>query len=93
MGKPLYRATFTFVMLYLFVLLISIVFTTVMWSKILSKPAEGGDSSKLARFCIFVACLFNLQFLLFGLAPKLHRFFEMRDMYNGVKVGILRNVP
>jgi len=78
MGRPLYRATFTFTAMYVLVLAISILFTTITWISKLSKPPEGGESSKLGRFCIFLACLLNLQFFLFGLAPKLHRFFDMR---------------
>lgn len=92
-GQSLYRATFALLVLYLVFLLLTSVLSTITLISTLNQPEEGGQKLVLGRLTIFFACLFNLQFFLFGFTPRVHCFFQMQKLYDVVKGMVHRNVP
>ena len=76
----------------MFVLIVTQFATALLWLKALSR-ADGTNERPLVRVCVLLACIFNLHLMMFGFAPRLHRYFQMQEMFNVVKASMNRNIP
>ena len=92
-SKPLYRAVFTFVLLYIAGCLVSAVIGAFSFINCLN-PDEWGRTRRTAILGILLVHLLNLPLTVFAYLPQVHKHFRVQNLWQSIRQAApTRNIP